>query len=112
MIANSSNQSRPYFYSADDWLAHYEACQASGHRGWHPVSHDELMLADSLGLLALHPEWLPGPQGLKLLGLPDWFGRRQTIFSPEWTERFLQTFVEDPELRSAFRILMKNEVAV
>jgi hypothetical protein len=112
MIASLSNQSRPIFASADEWHEHFEQCRSAGNRPWEPATREELLLAESIGILEQHPEWLPCSVGLRLLGLPDWFGRSQSPFSPRWAERFLQTFVADPELRSAFQRLMKNEVAL
>lgn len=111
MIAENTSQSRPHFQHPEDWLEHYKQCRESGYIAWHPATRDELLLAESVGLLESHSEWLPCSQGLRLLGLPDWFGRSQSPFSPEWTERFLQTFVDDQDLRSAFRQLLNNEVA-
>ena len=111
MIANFPYQSNPMFLSPEEWLEHFEYCRTNGHRAWEPATRDELLLAESSGLLQHHPEWLPCATGLRLLGLPPWFGRRQSPFSPRWAERFLQTFIDDPELRSAFWRLMNSEVA-
>ena len=112
MIADRTSNSRSDFHHPEDWLEHFEQCRASGCRGWHPATRDELMLAESVGLLESHPEWIPCKIGLRLLGLPPWFGRKLDPLSPAWQERFLQTFVDDQDLRSAFRLLLNNEVAV
>ena len=111
MIAENTSQSRPDFQHPEDRLAHFKQCCDAGHHPWEPATRDELLLAESIGILEQHPEWIPGAMGLRLLGLPDWFGRSQSPFSPRWAERFLQTFVADPELRSAFQRLMNSEVA-
>ncbi len=111
MIAENTSQSRPDFQHPEDWLAHFKQCRAAGHRPWEPATREELLLAESVGILEQHPEWIPGAVGLRMLGLPDWFGRSQSPFSPRWAERFLQTFVADPELRSAFQRLTNSEVA-
>ena len=59
MIANSTSTSRPMFISPDEWLDHYEACVRDGRRSWEPATRDELLLAESLGILTIHPEWIP-----------------------------------------------------
>ena len=111
MIAGYPHNSRPGFATPEDWLRHYEECRESGHRGWEPATRGELRLAESVGLLALHPEWIPCAAGLRMLGLPYWFGRKQKPFPPRWTERFLRTFVDDRDLQIAFRRLLSDEVS-
>jgi len=105
------NGHRPNFSSPDEWLEHYNAAHVAGQRPWWPATRDELILADDVGLLELHPEWLPSSAGLRLLGLTDWFGRRQTGLSERFCERFLVSLHADCEFRSAVRNLLNHEVA-
>ena len=107
----SKRHSTSRFPSPAAWLEHYEHCVADGVRGWEPQTRDELLLAESSGHLANHPEWVPCKIGLRLLGLPDWFGRKQKPFSPRWAERFLRTFVDDRDLQIAFRRILNDEVS-
>jgi hypothetical protein len=100
---------RPSFSSVAEWLKHHDSCVASGTRPWHPVTRAELELAEELGLLSLHPEWIPGNQGLRLLGLPEFFGRRLPAFSPRWQERAIQTLIDYPETLAALRSLIMRE---
>lgn len=106
MIASFPYRSRPDFLTPGDWLAHYAQCVADGHRAWEPATRDELLQAESSGLLALHPEWLPCRTGLRMLDLPDWFGRRQRALSPLWQERFVQTLIDFPTTAAAVRTLI------
>ena len=106
MIATFSNQSRPMFLSPEEWLQHYQECRASGHRTWEPATRDELLLAESCGLLQHHPEWLPCAAGLRILDLPIWFGRRQEALSAHWQERFVQTLIDFPDAIQAVRALI------
>ena len=111
MIANSTSTSRPMFDSPEEWLEHYEQCRESGHRAWEPATGEELLLAESFGLLELHPQWIPCAVGLRMLDLPQWFGRKQKPFPPQWAERFLRTFVDDRDLQIAFRRILNDEVS-
>lgn len=108
MIASFPYRSRPDFLTPGDWLAHYAQCVADGHRAWEPATRDELLLAESHGLLALHPEWLPCRIGLRLLDLPHWFGRRQAPRSPLWRERSVQTLLDDPDMLAAICALIRG----
>ncbi|MCX7386605.1 MAG: hypothetical protein NTX48_08070 [Planctomycetales bacterium] len=96
------------FLSPEEWFQHYEDCRESGHPAWEPATRDELLLAESQGLLACHPEWLPCRRGLRLLGLPHWFGRSQRPLSPLWRERFLQTLLDDPDTLAAVRAIIQG----
>jgi hypothetical protein len=66
-------------------------------RPWPPATRDELLLADACGLLAAHPEWLPGQQGLAMLGLPSHFGRRLQAWDDRTTEELIVTLIENRE---------------
>lgn len=106
MIESFPYQSRPMFLSPEDWLQHYQECRESGHRAWEPATRDELLLAESTGLLQLHPEWLPCAAGLRILGLPTWFGRRQEALSAQVQERFVQTLIDFPDTLQAVHALI------
>jgi hypothetical protein len=99
---------RPMFLSPEEWFAHYESCRADGVKGWEPATRDELMLAETSGLLALHPEWLPCVAGLRLLGLPEWFGKRQKPLSQLWQEKFVQTLIDNPNTVAAIRLILQG----
>lgn len=99
---------RPDFADAHEWLAHARAAIVSGERPWEPVTRDELVAADDAGLLADFPEWLPGQQGLALLGLPSYFGRTQTPLPEVWCERHLQTLLQRAEYRAAMQTLLQK----
>ena len=92
---------RPTFASPEHWLRHYHRCIQADQRPWHPATASELRLADEHGLLAEYPWWIPGRQGLQILGLPAHFGRRQRPLSDLFQERFLETLVTDPEFQAA-----------
>ena len=64
------------FESPAAWLAADHAAMDQGVKPPVPWSREELLLAEKERLLELHPYWLPARQGLKLLGLPPYFGRR------------------------------------
>ena len=106
MIADFPYQSRPMFLSSEEWLQHYEQCRESGHRAWEPATRDELLLAESSGLLQHHPEWVPCATGLRILGLPEWFGRQQEPLSALWQERFIQTLIDNPNTVAAVRAIL------
>ena len=106
MFANLGNDSRPMFLSPEEWLEHFENCCSNGRRAWEPATRDELLLAESIGLLANHPEWIPCAVGLRLLDLPLWFGRKQSSLSPLWQERFVQTLIDNPNTLAAVRALV------
>lgn len=105
-----TEDSRPCFWSAENWLRHFEQCSAVGGRPWEPATRDELLLAEECGLLKTHPEWVPGRQGLQLLQLPMDFGRRR-LFSDAWQERFLLTVFEDSEFSDAIQALLNRTPA-
>ncbi|MEQ9410941.1 MAG: hypothetical protein RIK87_24735 [Fuerstiella sp.] len=100
---------RPRFNSADDWLSHFEHATKHGHRPWPPVSRDELLTADEHGLLEIHPEWVPCRMGLRLLKLPDCFGRTLEPYGEGFKERFLSTLNTDPQFASAVLNLIRGE---
>lgn len=106
MIQGFPYRARPDFITPEAWLSNYESCRAEGKTAWEPATRDELLLAESSGLLALHPEWLPCRAGLRMLDLPDWFGRRQRPLSPLWQERFVQTLVDFPRTTAAIGTLV------
>ena len=106
IVAKNSIDAQPVFSSPEKWLAHYHAETAAGRRAWPPWSRDELLLADREGLIDLHPEWIPGKQGLRMLDLPPFFGRRLPEFGPRFRERFLCTVHAVPEFQSAIRQLI------
>lgn len=106
MIANSTSNSRPMFNSPEEWLEHYEDCVRECRRSWEPATRDELLLAESMGILAIHPEWIPCRVGLRLLDLPHWFGRRQEPLSQLWQERFVQTLIDNPGTVAAVRAIL------
>jgi hypothetical protein len=94
------------FISPEEWLEHYESCVRDGRRAWEPATRDELKLAESLGILAIHPEWVPCRAWLRVLELPTWFGRRQESLSPLWQERFVQTLIDNPGTAAAVRAIL------
>ena len=104
-------ETRPDFRSAEHWLDHFEKCRKAGGNPWEPATRDELLLAEECGLLKIHPEWIPGPEGLRLLELPRDFGRRKA-FPEEWQERFLFTISEDVDFRDALRALLSRTPAI
>jgi len=111
MIANSTSTSRPMFLSPNEWLDHYEECVRDGRRACEPATRKELLLAESMGILANHPEWIPCRVGLRLLDLPHWFGRRQEPLSQLWQERFVQALIDNPGTAAAVRaILLGGEI--
>ena len=85
--------------------------QAEGRRPWEPATREELILADDEGLLLLNPQWLPGRQGLRLLGLPYSFGQKPRPWAEKTQERFLSTLTEDPEFLAAVRMLIGGQRA-
>lgn len=99
----------PRFQSAEHWRRHYDDATKHGHRPWPPTTRDELLLADELGLLESHPEWIPCQVGLRLLQLPECFGRVLVPFPERFKERFLQTLDSDDEFASAVRNLVHGE---
>ncbi|MEZ6129904.1 MAG: hypothetical protein R3C59_14570 [Planctomycetaceae bacterium] len=99
----------PEFPTPEDWLAHFDQAARHGHRPWPPVTRDELLLADEFGLLEDFPQWLPGRLGLRLLNLPDHFGRSLEPYSERFRERFLSTLNADPEFASAVLNLIHGE---
>lgn len=95
--------------NGNPWLRQYLAAADAGWPQWQrpwPQSRADFLAADASGLLAIHPEWLPGRQGLMMLGLPTWFGRRQMPLSDRWCERYTQTLLDRPELLAAVRALV------
>lgn len=97
-----TEDSRPCFWSAENWLRHFEECSAAGGRPWEPATRDELLLAEECGLLDTHPYWIPGKQGLRLLDLPMDFGRRR-LHSEAWQERHLRTILNGQDFREAMQ---------
>lgn len=108
MIANSRRDSRPDFDSPEDWLSHFYECRAEGCQSWHPATRDELLLAERRGLMELHPEWMPCKVGLRLLGLPDWFGRELKPLSLFFQERFVQTLLGCPDSVASIRRILSG----
>jgi hypothetical protein len=102
---------RPHFPTAGLWLEDYRAAKAEGRRPWEPTTREELILADDEKLLLLNPQWLPGRQGLRLLGLPDAFGRQPRPWTERSQERFLATLHQDPEFLAAVRVLIGGQRA-
>ena len=98
----------PRFESAEHWLAHYHDSTNRGQRPWPPTSRDELVLAEELGLLEIHSEWIPNRIGLRLLGLPDFFGRQLEPFAERFRERFLTTLNADHEFATAVLNLIQG----
>ena len=104
-------QSRPDFKNPQQWLHNFQQCRSAGCKQWPPATRDELLLAESTGLLASHPQWLPAPQNLRLLGLPDWFGRQAQPLPMIWRRRVYQTLADDPELCVAVVDLLRRATA-
>ena len=102
---------RPHFPTAGLWLEDFRAAKAEGRRPWEPATREELILADDEGLLLLNPQWLPGRQGLRLLGLPYSFGQKPRPWAEKAQERFLSTLTEDPEFLAAVRMLIGGQRA-
>ena len=101
----------PIFPSPECWLAHYREAIRKGERPYPPRSRDELLLAETLGLLQQYPHWIPGKIGLRLLGLPDSFGRRQEPWGEKAKERLLRSMTEDPQFASAILTLLRRQEA-
>ena len=110
-MAYDSGFERPHFPTAGHWLEHYRAAIAEGLRPWEPAIREELIRADDEGLLLLNPQWLPGRQGLRLLGLPYSFGQKPRPWAEKAQERFLSTLTEDPEFLAAVRMLIGGQRA-
>ena len=85
------------------WLAHFHRAVAAGDRPDPPQSRDELLLADREGLLEIYPQWIPGKQGLRMLNLPPFFGRRLPPYGLRVRERCIETMAADPVLVAAVR---------
>lgn len=100
---------RPRFHSAEDWLSHYDYATRHGHRSWEPATRAEFLIADEYGLLEIHPEWIPCRMGLRLLGLPDCFGRTLEPYGEGFKERFLSTLNTDAGFASAILNLIRGE---
>ncbi|MFM8479491.1 MAG: hypothetical protein ACKOEO_27195 [Planctomycetaceae bacterium] len=96
--------SRPRFDSAAQWLCHALKAMAAGARPFEPQTRAEFLTAEQHGLL--RPQWIPGAQGLKMLGLPADFGRHPKPLSENWQERFLSTLEADPDFRAAAALLI------
>jgi len=96
-----AHDEQPRFKTPDAWLDHYHLCIDNNRRPWPPWSRDELLLAEREGLLEVNPQWIPGKQGLQMLDLPPFFGRRLPPFGERFQERFLATLQSDPDFRSA-----------
>ncbi len=99
---------RPTFASPEDWLRHYDEVVAAGRVPWPPETRGELLIADELGILNDRPQYIPGAIGLRILDLPNWFGRPLPGRSERWRERFIITMMEDPEFCSAVATCMRG----
>ncbi len=99
----------PRFETAEAWLEHYEHSTRNGHRAWPPATREELLLADEYGLFEQHPQWIPCRVGLRLLNLPDCFGRTLDPYGEQFKERFLSTLNADTVFASAVLNLLKRE---
>ena len=99
----------PRFQSAEHWLAHYYDSIERGDLPWPPSTRDELLLADDAGLLETHSHWIPSRIGLRLLQLPEHFGRTLEPYGERFKERFLQTLISDDEFASAIFNLIQGE---
>ena len=104
-----SRDGQPLFPSAELWLKHFEHSTRHGHRPWPPRTRDELLLADELGLLEAYPQWIPCSVGLRLLDLPDSFGRTLEPFTERFKERFLSTLYNDTIFATAVLNLIRGE---
>jgi hypothetical protein len=87
----------------------FEHATSQGDRAWPPVSRDEFLLAEEHGLLEIHPEWIPCRIGLRLLNLPDSFGRTLEPYNERFKERFLSALHFDPEFAAAVLNLIHGE---
>ena len=96
----------PRFQSAEHWRRDYEDAMKHGHRPWPPTTRDELLLADELGLLESHPEWIPCQVGLQLLQLPESFGRALQPFPQRFRERLIATLAADSDFCDAVRSVL------
>lgn len=94
---------QPVFLNPDSWLEHYRDSLAAGRTPWPPWSRDELLLAEREGLLEQNPQWLPGQQGLRMLGLPPFFGRGLPAYGDRFRERLLTTIHTVPEFSLAIK---------
>ena len=92
---------RPTFASAEHWLRHYHRCLQADLRPWHPATADELRLADEHGLLVEYPQWIPGRENLRYLGLPSHFGRCVEPLPDGLQDRLLRTLAGSPDFRNA-----------
>ena len=105
----SGNGERPQFRSPAQGLQHVEAATRHGHRPWEPATRAELLLADEVGLLEAYPQWIPCRVGLRLLDLPDSFGRTLEPFTERFKERFLSTLYNDTAFATAVLNLIRGE---
>lgn len=96
----------PNFPSADSWYSAYQSALERGERPWPPKLRDELLLAEALGLILSHPYWIPGRQGLQMLGLPETFGRVQPAWPEAIKEQLLSSLWDDPQYVLAFRSVL------
>ncbi|MEO2018804.1 MAG: hypothetical protein ABGZ53_31030 [Fuerstiella sp.] len=99
---------QPVFHSADHWLAHYHLAMERGELAWPPQTRDELLIAEQHGLFDRHPSWIPCSIGLRLLNLPEIFGRVQRPFGERFKERLLSSLVTDPEFATALHSLINH----
>lgn len=66
------------------------------------------MLANEIGLLEIYRHWIPCRVGLRLLDLPDSFGRTLEPYSERFQERFLSTLLNDKSFANAVLRLLES----
>lgn len=106
---SQNHNGTPVFESPNDWYNAFRQAVNNGWPPWPPVSLQEFLLADSMGLVRQNPQWIPCRDGLRLLGLPDTFGRIQEPWGEKTKERLLSTLLFDPEFASALRTIIRME---
>jgi|GEM_PF-2796014 hypothetical protein len=96
---------RPWFRTADDYLAHVAAAVQQWCEPWPPATVDELR-AVAAWFPSLAKRWLPTPEIRRRLGVP-YLGRPVKPWSGLAQERLLATLVADREFAAAVRAALE-----
>ncbi|HBC61218.1 MAG TPA: hypothetical protein DC058_08360 [Planctomycetaceae bacterium] len=94
------------FDSPEDWYRAYLEAVRNGVYLPRARTRDELVLADEEGILKRHPEWIPGRQGLALLGLPSWFGRPVEPLPEKAREAIVAAMLKDEGFAAAVSCIL------
>jgi len=106
-VQDRSND-RTDYKTPEDWIQGYLEAVRSG--GYPPPARTrgELLLADEEGILRQHPQWIPGRQGLLLLGLPMGFGRPVDLLPEKEREAMVAAMLEDPSFAAVVEVLLRR----